>query len=200
VTVAAGVVSLVSLAVVVASLTFLHVEPTGLSPVRSAVSQYGITSFRTGYRVATIGFAVAGIALAVGIDRVARGGGKNAVVVLLFVFALSRAAISWFPMDAPGTEPSQVGRTHGMLAFVAFVSAALAAFRLAGVLSKAQHWHSLATVSAVLGWAMVVCLVALALSRSFPAMKARFGMIERGFYLSAIVWFAVFSFACATNR
>jgi len=50
---AAGVIALLALAVVVASLTYLHLEPTGLSPVRNAVSQYGITSFRAGYRVAS---------------------------------------------------------------------------------------------------------------------------------------------------
>jgi hypothetical protein len=30
-------------------------------------------------------------------------------------------------------------------------------------------------------------------------MMARFGAIERGFYLSAIAWFAVFAFACAAG-
>jgi hypothetical protein len=74
VTAAAGVIALLALAVTVASLGWLHVEPTGLSPVRKAVSQYGITPFRVGYRVATIAFAAAGIALAVGISRAARGG------------------------------------------------------------------------------------------------------------------------------
>lgn len=198
-TVAAGVVSLVSLSLVVASLAFLHLQPTGLSPVRNAVSQYGITSFRGGYRVATIAFAVAGLALAAGIDTATRGGGKDGVVVLLVVLALSRGAISWFPMDAPGSEPSQTGRAHGLLALVAFVSAGLAAFRLAGVLSKTGHWHSLARVSTALGWAMAICLVGLALSRSFPALRARFGLIERVFYLSAIAWFVVFSLALATS-
>ena len=49
----AGAVPLLALAVVVASLVYLHIEPTGLSPLRNAVSQYGITSFKAGYRVAT---------------------------------------------------------------------------------------------------------------------------------------------------
>src|ERR1700684_2951149 len=90
--IAAGVVSLLALAVVVASLAYLHIEPTGLSPVRNAVSQYGITPFRSGYRVATIAFAIAGVALAVGIDR-ATGSRSSAVVVLLAIFAAARAAI-----------------------------------------------------------------------------------------------------------
>ncbi|HYB29574.1 MAG TPA: hypothetical protein VEF89_23385 [Solirubrobacteraceae bacterium] len=46
----AGVVSLIAFAVVVASLAWLHVQPTGLSAARNAVSEYGITPFRSGYR------------------------------------------------------------------------------------------------------------------------------------------------------
>jgi hypothetical protein len=43
------------------------------------------------------------------------------------------------------------------------------------------------------------CLLTLALARSFPAVRARFSAVERGFYLAAIAWFAVFSGACATG-
>jgi len=41
----AGAVALLALAVVVASLVYLDLEPTGPSPVRNAVSQYGTTSY-----------------------------------------------------------------------------------------------------------------------------------------------------------
>jgi hypothetical protein len=198
-TTAAGVISLLALAVVVASLVYLHLEPTGLSPVRNAVSQYGITSFRAGYRVATISFALAAVALGVGIDRVLRGGGRTTVVALLVIFAVARAAISWFPMDVPGTDRTDTGKMHGILALAAFASVTIAAFRLADVLSHRGRWHSLATASTALGWAMTACLLGLALARSFPAIRARFGLVERGFYLSAISWFALFAVACAAN-
>jgi hypothetical protein len=198
VTAAAGVIALVALAVTVASLGWLHVEPTGLSPVRNAVSQYGITPFRVGYRVATIAFGAAGIALAFGISAALRGQGR-AVVILLVIFAVTRAAISWFPMDAPGAERTSTGQTHGLLAIAAFGAATLAAFRLADVLSHAGRWHALAPVSVGLGCAMAVCLLGLPLSRGLPGVRARFGAIERGFYLSAIAWFAVFASACAAS-
>jgi hypothetical protein len=50
----AGMISLIGLAVTVASLAWLHARRTGLSWGRNPVSQYGITPFRSGYRVATI--------------------------------------------------------------------------------------------------------------------------------------------------
>ncbi|MGA3354501.1 MAG: DUF998 domain-containing protein [Acidimicrobiales bacterium] len=195
----AGVISLLALAAVVVSLGYLHLEPTGLSPVRNAVSQYGITSFRAGYRVATIAFGLSGVALASGVDRAVSGRGRSLVVGLLVVFAAARFAIGWFPMDAPGAARTQTGQTHGLLALFAFASATIAAFRLGGVLSQEQRWHSLATVSTALGFAMAACLVGLGLARSIPAARTRFGAIERGFYVSAIAWFAVFSFACAVR-
>ena len=195
----AGAVPLLALAVVVASLVYLHIEPTGLSPLRNAVSQYGIASFKAGYRVATIAFGVAAIALAVGLDKALKGAGTRLVVILLVVFAAARCAISWFPMDAPSADRTQTGQMHGLLALVAFVSAGLAALRLGGVLSREGRWHSLAAVSTELGWVMAACLLGLGLARSLPRARERFGLIERALYLSAIAWFAVFAVAVATN-
>jgi hypothetical protein len=87
----AGVISLIAVAVVVASLAWLHAQPTGLSAVRNAASEYGITPFRSGYRVSTIAFAVAGVALAIGVDRAIAGHGHAGVVALLVVFGAARA-------------------------------------------------------------------------------------------------------------
>ena len=196
---AAGIVALAALVVVVAALSYLHYAPTGLSPVRNAVSQYGITRFRLGYRVATLAFALAGAALALGIGH-ALGPNENGglVIALLVVFALARAAISWFPMDAPGAPRTQTGATHGLLAFAAFAGAAFAALRLGAVLSDGSHWHSLAPISTGLGWAMIATLLAMAAARSAAAVAARFGAIERCFYALAIAWFAIFALACAS--
>jgi hypothetical protein len=196
VTALAGAVALVALAVTLASLAWLHLEPTGLSPLRNAVSQYGITPFKTGYRVATIAFAVAGAALALGLHHAFGGHGQMvAVLVALIVFTLARAAISWFPMDAPGAPRSSTGQTHGLLAIAAFGGATYAAFRLGNVLSSGARWHDLAGVSTAFAVAMLVCLLAMGLARHAPAVRAHFGVVERCFYLLAIAWFAVFASA-----
>ncbi|HLW94228.1 MAG TPA: DUF998 domain-containing protein [Solirubrobacteraceae bacterium] len=194
----AGAIALVALAGVLASLGYLHLAPTGLSPIRNPVSQYGITPQRAGYRVATITFAGAGAALAVGIDR-ALGSRAASVVVLLAIFAAARAAISWFPMDAPGAPPTGTGHAHRLLATAAFGGATAAAFKLASLLGDGGRWHGLAPVSYALGALMAACLAGLLLGRSYPALRARFGLVERGFYVSAIAWFAVFSVACAAK-
>jgi hypothetical protein len=198
-TAAAGIVSLLALAAVIASLGYLHQAPTGLSPVRNAVSQYGITPFRAGYRAATIAFAVSGLALAVGLAGKINGSGRVQVAGLLLIFAAARAAISWFPMDAPGAERTGTGRVHGRLALAAFGGATLAALRLANALTRQDVWRSLAPVSAGLGWLMLASLLAMAVPGYVPAARAWFGAIERVFYAAAIAWFAVFAYACAAG-
>jgi Protein of unknown function (DUF998) len=198
-TAAAGVAALLALIVVLASLGYLHTRPTRLSPVRNAVSQYGITGYRAGYRVATIAFGAAGLALAAGLHRAVDGRGARQAVLLLVVFAFARGAISWFPMDSPGAERTSTGREHGLLAIAAFGAVTVCAFRLAAALDQAGRWPGLAPVSVALGSAMAACLAGMLLAGSLLAVRARFGAIERGFYLSAIAWFAVFAAACAVS-
>lgn len=195
----AGVVTLLALATVVASLTWLHLQPTHLSPARNAVSQYGITAYRAGYRVATLAFAAAGVALAVGISERLHARGHTAEI-LLVVFAAARSAISWFPMDAPGAERTSTGRTHGLLAIAAFGGATIAAFNLSGTLASATVWHQLGPVSSGLGWVMLASLLAMGSARSVPCARAWFGAIERCFYLAAIAWFTVFAIACVSSH
>lgn len=194
----AGVVSVAGLAGVIGSLGYLHLAPTGLSPVHDAVSRYGITEYRLGYRIATISFGVTSIALAVGLHSALSASGTSTVVTFLAIFAAGRLVISWFPMDAPGSPRTPTGRTHGLVAIVTFGSAVVAALRLGGVLRIESVWHSLSPVSTGLGVTMAVCVVGMFLGRSNESRHRAFGAVERLFYLSTIVWFTVFSVSCAT--
>ncbi len=195
----AGIVTLLAIATLLASLSWLHLQPTHLSPLRNAVSQYGITSYRAGYRVATLAFAAAGIALTVGITARLHARGQR-VELLLIVFAAARGTISWFPMDAPGAQPTRTGQMHRLLALGAFAVVTDAAFKLPAALVQSTGWHSLRPVSTALGWVMLACLLAMALRRSLPCVGAWFGAIERAFYLAAIAWFTVFAIACLHSR
>jgi uncharacterized protein DUF998 len=197
VTSVSGVVALVCLAANVASLVYLHLAPTGLSPVRNAVSHYGISRYRDGYRAATIALGLAGGALAVGVADAITGNGAGSVVGLLAVFAVARLVISWFPMDEPGATRTGHGAAHGLIAVATFGSATLAALRLGSVLGRTGRWHGLAPVSTALGWAMLACLVVMFVARASPVLGARFGAIERALYVAMVGWCSVFAVACA---
>ena len=91
------------------------------------------------------------------------------------------------------------GGRHFLLAFVAFFSVLAVASVLGVALSGPGRWHGLAPVSAALGYAMAACLAMFGLPQTLPALRARSGAIERGFYLFAIAWSAVFAAACAAG-
>jgi hypothetical protein len=122
--------------------------------VSDAVSRYGISHYRAGYRVLTLSMAVAA-AVPAGLPGALTGWQVATVVGLVAVFAVARAAISWFPMDEPGTQPpSGHARVHGILAFATFPSATAAAPRLSRVLNVDQAWVGTAGWLRWLGWCL----------------------------------------------
>ena len=192
----AGGAALAGLASTVAFLIYLHAVPTGLSPLRNAVSQYGLTAYRGGYRGATISFAVAGVAAAAALGVTFRDHNPGALVALLLIFAVARAIISWFPMDPPGTAATVTGQAHRVLAFLAFGAVAAAAFVLSSRLQNGNRWQGLAPISSGFGWAMLVFVLGMVMARESQASRQWFGAAERGFYLAALGWFAVVAVAC----
>lgn len=189
---AGGVLGLAGVAGTAIALVLLHELPTGLSPIHNAVSQYGITQYRLGYRLATICTGVAGLGLAIGVQSDLRGTG--AVVVLLVVFALARSVIGWAPMDAPGAAATATGRRHGVLAIVAFASVAFAANRLASALQSTHQWTSAEPTIRVLGLFLVATLVGMAVVGRSSA-RTYFGAVERAFYAGMLAFLATVSVA-----
>jgi hypothetical protein len=165
VTGALAAASLVFTGLCAACLVYLHLAPTGYSPLADPVSAYGVGRHARWYQAqaACSGIAAALLAGSLGTPAV--------VVVLLALYAGARLAITQFPMD---TRP--VG--HWLLAVVAFGGVAAAAIRL-----KATE-HGTPT----LGWAMLACLVATTVARRNPPLRRRFGLAERGFYAALLVW------------
>jgi len=171
----------------VVALVALHALPTGLSPVRNPVSQYGITRYRTGYRVQTIAYGVAGLGAAIGISTLPVA---SAVVVgFCGLFAVARTAISWFPMDVPGGDRTRTGRRHGLLAICAFGAVGIAAAKLPNLVDHGHLHPAIAAASGVLALVMVASFVAMGIERR--ARAAYFGLIERAFYGAMTAWLLV---------
>ena len=174
----------------VGALVVLHLCPTGLSPLRNAVSQYGITAYRGGYRVQTLSYAVAGLGAVLGLSSY--GGEVGPVVACCAVFALARGAISWFPMSPPGGPPAKSGPYHAVLALAAFLAVAVAADELAGLLRHDDVHATIATASHDLALAMLLVFIAMGLSRR--AGGGTFGLVERVFYLCMTAFFVLVAF------
>ena len=199
VAVAAGAVAIAGVAVACGALGYLHLAPTGLSPARSAVSQYGISPYRAWYRVLTVAMGVAGGAVAVAIAETVSGSGTASVVVLVSIFAVCRVLISWFPMDAPGAARTSTGAAHGLLAVATFWTVAIAGVRLGGVLEVAGQ-HSLATASRDLGWAMVAFAALMLLGRLGPDLRRLSGAIQRAEYAAILAWLVVVAVSATSGH
>jgi hypothetical protein len=127
----AALVGLICVAASAVILVALHVLPTGLDPIRYAVSDYGWTSSHLGYRVMVVLQGVGAILIAVGLGQ------ETDVTSLgwLYVYGVVRLLISGFMTDR---EPESLltltwtGRIHMLLAGTAFASIAVAASHVNG--------------------------------------------------------------------
>jgi hypothetical protein len=155
----------------VAALVFLHVAPTGYSPLRNAVSEYGVGRFAWGYRAQVLLAAAAAVSLGVELHGRERR--------LLLVFAAARAAIAAYPTDLLGSGTvTRSGRIHLLLAAVAFASICWAA--------SSDRWEP------ALGYVATAGAVGTVLAiRRVPQLRPVLGLLERVFYVAIIAWFFV---------
>jgi hypothetical protein len=182
-----GGLVLLAAAVALVSLAALHALPTGLAPMSTAVSEYGISRYRLGYRVLTVSMGVAGLAAAAGVAATFPSRDRMAVIVLLVIFGACRLVISWVPMDEPGAgPPTSTGVAHALLAIVTFVSAALAASRMHRAVNRIGGLAGYDTALRVAVWVTAVGIVGMLLVRRTP-LHRWFGAVERLVYVGIFV-------------
>ncbi|MES2169948.1 MAG: DUF998 domain-containing protein [Actinomycetota bacterium] len=191
-----GIIAIVGVAVTIASLGYLHIAPTGLSPIRNAVSEYGISPYRRWYRVATIALGIAGLATALILQLALRG--TLPAVILLIIFGVARLLISWSPMDAAGAARTRTGRIHNLLAIAAFATATAAGFLAAGPIAADPHWAGFSPAATVFTWVMAVGSAGVILATASAPLRRLFGVFERTIYVGIIGWITVLAIASAT--
>jgi hypothetical protein len=174
--------SLVALVLVLASalvLVRLHTFPTGLSPLRDAISDYGATTYHLYYRamVVLIGAGAGFLAIALHSNGDVSQRGR----IWLWVFALSRIFIAGFMTVRPGRRMTLAARIHLALAAAAFTSIAFAAPTISGDLELAQPLATLVIVTAA----------ATLVTRAVPRLAGVFGIVERALYAAFLSWLVV---------
>ena len=173
-----SVVVLVALAVAVVLLVRLHTLPTGLSPARDAVSDYGTTRWHALYRGQAIALGVAGIALAIKLGSDTDAGS----LLWLWLYGASRIAIAGFMTDRDPPPFTREGRIHWLLAAVAFTSIAVGAANI--------DWSGAPSGLSALGELVAVAAIATLVTRVVPPLRAVFGVAERALYVTSIAWLA----------
>jgi hypothetical protein len=177
---AAAVAGLVCIAASAVILIALHFLPTGLNPIRYAVSDYGWTAYGWGYRTMVVLQGVGAILIAIALGQQTDAGSLG----WLYVYGVVRLLIAGFMIDR---EPeglgslTRTGRVHMLLAGTAFASIAVAARRM--------EWTGMPELLGPLGWLVLVTAIATGAAIVIPRIgRVALGLIERTHYAAAIAW------------
>ena len=179
----AALLGLICVATSGAVLVALHFLPTGLDPIRYAVSDYGWTAYHLGYRAMVLLQGVGAILIAVGLGQETDAQSLG----WLYVYGVVRVLISGFMTDREPEGMSSLtrtGRIHMLLAGTAFASIAVAASHL--------DWTGKPDVLGPLGWLVTATAIATGAALVVPSIRrVALGLIERLHYAAAIVWLVV---------
>jgi hypothetical protein len=172
------------------SLLWVDRLATGRSALRDAVSDHGADpKYRFFYRVLVVLLGLGALLLLIALAHgtsVARGG-----LFWLGVYAASRVAIAWFPIDLPGAPVTAVGRVHLALAAAAFTAIAFAAADLTPSLADQPGWDGASGLLSVLRWAVVAAAVATLVTRVVVQLRGVFGLVERLLYAATVAFLLV---------
>jgi Protein of unknown function (DUF998) len=176
-------------AVQVVALITLHVLPTGYDPVRDAVSDYGVGTFRGWFWLQAFAGGLACLFLAIALAQLHPYTPAQAVVALI-VTAVARLLIPFFATDQGGNRfRTSHGKTHMILAVVAFGGLVWAATSLWASVQHYPAWHGAESLLTIVPWVMVGSVILVVLAIWGPRLARFFGLFERVFYLSSLVWF-----------
>jgi hypothetical protein len=161
------------------------------SLVGHAVSDYGVGPSR---RLFTI-YGLIGIIAAVALGTAVLTDGRFPLRggVYLLAMAALRLGVLAFPTDLEGERLTKTGKLHYLFAIAGFALAYMAIDVLNPValpivadwatpVLNGLYWIVAASLAAV-----VICLI--------PALRRVFGLVERVFLVSVMLWSAVFAFA-----
>lgn len=169
----------------------LHVLPSGNTLLRNPISDFAAGGYRTlmmiGFLVLGVGVLLMDVALGYGL-----GAGKRVAVGIfgIGVFGLSRLLVAFFPSDVDGADRTAPGKLHTLFTAFGFIAIVFAAIVLTPVFDRVYEkvkWASVVGPLRYLELAVVVLGIVLLITRA-RALRSIFGLIERLFYISGLLW------------
>jgi hypothetical protein len=187
-----AIIAIIATAVQTLALIALHLLPTGYSPVRDAVSDYGVGRYRSGFWLQALAGGVAGITLAIGLNQLSPFT-PTLVVIMLILSSIARFLIPFFPTDQDGSRfQTAKGSMHMLLAFVSFGGITAAATTLWSTLNHYSAWQGVKSPLGILSWVILGSVIGLVLALR-PQLRLHLivGLVERLFYLASLTWFFI---------
>jgi len=174
---------------VVAVIMFfaLHLREPAVNWFRDPVSMYALGPGGRYFRIyAHVGTAAAG--LLAGVFAISKSPTIPSVATVSMLLLLAfRLGVVLVPTDKQGSPRTSTGRLHLLFAVATFAATYTAIANASPILSA----HSSVHLSAVLSWLQVTAMLSLAgvVATMFPPLKQLFGLLERVFLLSTMLWF-----------
>lgn len=173
----------------------LHFLPTGYSPISHAVSDYAVGKYRSLFRIRLWVNALGVLALAGALTIAASSGMIHLATLDLLFLALiapARVAMSFFPTDIEGQKLTRTGLLHYVFAVVSFAFAFTVVHDMTPALQRA-----LPLVASPLGFFNLLVLPGLiaVVVTLVPALRRIFGLFERIYLLTILLWLLLVSVA-----
>lgn len=173
----------------------LHVLPTGYSPISHAVSDYAVGKYSSLFRVRLWVNALGILTLAAALVLATHAGRIQLAttdLLLLALIAPVRVAMSFFPTDIEGKKLTRTGLLHYLCAILSFAFAFIALRDMTPALQQVFPWvaGALGLLSVLLLPALIAVVVTLV-----PALRRIFGLFERIYLLTILVWLLLVSVA-----
>ncbi|GGG58008.1 DUF998 domain-containing protein [Paenibacillus radicis (ex Gao et al. 2016)] len=184
-----SILTIIMTSVAIICLIMLHVLPTGYTPIRDAVSDYGVGSYRGWFWLQVVAGGLACLFLAIALSQLRPFTPTNVVIALL-VTTVSRILLPFFATDQGGSRFQTIqGSIHMILAVFNFGGLVWAAKALWATLSHYPVWQDAESLLNILASVMLWCVIAVVVGLVIPWFKNFFGLFERLFLLSTYLWF-----------
>lgn len=174
----------------------LHLLGTGYSPLRHAVSDYGVGPSRRVFAVYSWLGSAGGLALAGALWLGGRPPLPAWLLAVLPAMVAARAGLTLFPTDLEGRRLTPTGLVHYACASLNFAAAYVFLRNGTPLLVAAPGWAPVRSVLGGLSWFALPALVANCTAMA-PPLRRVFGLCERAFLVTVLAWFAVASGALA---
>lgn len=171
----------------IALFGLLHRRVPEASWLRDAVSDYGVGPAAGLFRgYGHVGTAAAAL-LAIQFALSSAPGIPRAAVVAMILTPLLRMGVTLVPTDPPGAGTSARGRLHLVFAIATFAATYTAIANATSVLAAAAQ-GGLAVILSGLYAVATLALIGVVMTM-LPPLKRVFGLFERVFLLSTMLWF-----------
>ena len=174
-------------------LAALHIVEAQRSPVGSAVSDYGTGKAARLFKV----YGAAGIIGAAALCRAMLDypGAEfpRAAIWCLGALAVLRLGIFAFKTDEGAFGRTREGLIHLVFAVVTF-TLAYEVVSIGGSTALAITGGAMQAALAALGWIVPVSLTLVVVTMALPKLRAFFGLAERAFLISTLLWFLLVAF------